>query len=334
MFLTISITEIDDMRNLDMTSLRSFVAVADHGGVTKAAGMLNFTQSAVSMQLKRLEEMLGIALLDRTSRRIALTPAGEQLLGYARRIIDMNDEALTRLTSKNYEGEIVLGVPHDIVYPVVPAALQQFAQEFPRMKVQLVSAYTRSLKESFDRGEADIILTTESQPDGRGEVLDERPLAWIGAPEGQAWRQRPLRYASGRNCLFRPLVIRIMEENGVDWENAVDTASDRTVEATVSADLAVSAMIAGTEPPQLSIIEHNGELPELGIQKICMYRQDRGAGVVMERMAEMLRIGYTAGDPLTRPGTATDVGQKGGSLGRFAWRQELNRARKRPVGAV
>ncbi|MEC7300486.1 MAG: LysR family transcriptional regulator, partial [Pseudomonadota bacterium] len=103
------------MRNLDMTALRSFVAVADHGGVTRAAGVLNFTQSAVSMQLKRLEEMLGLSLLDRTTRKIALTAEGEQLLGYARRIIDLNDEAMSRLTSDVFEGEIVIGVPHDIV---------------------------------------------------------------------------------------------------------------------------------------------------------------------------------------------------------------------------
>ncbi|MBR9763113.1 MAG: LysR family transcriptional regulator [Rhodobacteraceae bacterium] len=331
MFLSDDITEIDDMRNLDMTSLRSFVAVADHGGVTKAAGMLNFTQSAVSMQLKRLEETLGISLLDRSSRRIALTPAGEQLLGYARRIIDMNDEALSRLTSKSYEGEIVLGVPHDIVYPVVPTVLQQFAQEFPRMKVQLVSAYTRSLKESFDRGEADVILTTEADPDARGEILDERPLAWVGAPGGQAWRQRPLRYASGRNCLFRPLTIRAMENEGVDWENAVDTSSDRTVEATVSADLAVTAMIAGTEPAQLQLVDHGGDLPQLGTQKICMYRQDRGAGEVMERMAQMLRLAYASDPSKMRPASAQEA--QGSSLGRFAWRQELNRARRSGAAA-
>ena len=85
-------------RNLDMTALRSFVAVADTGGVTRAAGFLNLTQSAVSMQLKRLEESLDAELLDRTARQIALTPAGEKLLGYARRMLELNDEIWSRLT--------------------------------------------------------------------------------------------------------------------------------------------------------------------------------------------------------------------------------------------
>ena len=103
-------------RNLDMTALRSFVTVADAGGVTKAAAQLNLTQSAVSMQLKRLEEMIGQPLLDRSARAIALSPQGDQLLGYARRMLALNDEAWGRLTNQAFEGEITLGVPRDIVY--------------------------------------------------------------------------------------------------------------------------------------------------------------------------------------------------------------------------
>jgi DNA-binding transcriptional LysR family regulator len=104
-------------RNLDLTAVRAFVAVVDAGGVTKASGFLNLTQSAVSMQLKRLEESIGVALFDRSARRLALTGAGEQMLGYARRLLDLNDEVLGRLTATDYTGQITLGVPHDIVYP-------------------------------------------------------------------------------------------------------------------------------------------------------------------------------------------------------------------------
>lgn len=100
------------IRNLDLTSLRSFVAIADAGGVTRAAGFLNLTQSAVSMQIKRLEEVLGCDVLDRSARKVGLTAEGEQLLGYARKMLALNDEAFHRLTTDVHEGEIVLGVPH------------------------------------------------------------------------------------------------------------------------------------------------------------------------------------------------------------------------------
>jgi len=156
-------------RNLDLTALRSFVAVADSGGVTRAAGMLNLTQSAVSMQLKRLEDALDQKLLDRSARTIAVTPAGEQVLGYARKLLKINDEVFSRLTATEYEGELRLGVPHDIIYPAIPSVLKRFAAEFPRMHVRLISAPTRKLLDMFARGEVDLILTTEENcgPGGR-----------------------------------------------------------------------------------------------------------------------------------------------------------------------
>ena len=116
-------------RNLDVTALRSFVAVADEGKVTAAAARLNLTQSAVSMQLKRLEEALDQALFDRSGRGVALTSEGELLLSYARRMIALNDEIWSRMTHEDFEGELIFGVPHDIVYPHVPTVLRRFARK-------------------------------------------------------------------------------------------------------------------------------------------------------------------------------------------------------------
>lgn len=279
-------------RNLDLTALRSFVAVADSGGVTRAAGFLNLTQSAVSMQLKRLEESLDANLLDRSARQIALTPAGEKLLGYARRMLELNDEVWSRLTDDVYEGEIILGVPHDIVYPAIPRVLQQFNVEFPRMRVQLISLYTKGLKVSFSRGECDVILTTEDGVADGGETLKTLPLLWIGAPGGAAWRQRPLRLAFGRHCIFRAGVIRRVEEAGIPWELAVESEMDRAIEATVSADLALNAMLEGTEPPHLERVQHKGTLPELATKKINMYLSDNMRGEAGRRLADLLRQGY------------------------------------------
>ncbi|PIE12293.1 MAG: LysR family transcriptional regulator [Rhodobacterales bacterium] len=280
------------MRNLDLTTLRSFVAVADHGGVTRAAAMLNLTQSAVSMQLKRLEELLGLDLLDRSNRRIALTANGDQLLVYARRMLELNDEVMARLTDQVYEGEVVFGVPHDIVYPLVPRILQQFHAQFPRMRVQLLSSYTTQLKEQFARGKCDLILTTETGVEQGGETLSERPLLWVGAQNGSAWKQRPLRLAYSRHCTFRPKAIKALDEAGIGWELAVETESDRTIEVTVSADLAVHTMIEGTEPAHLEQIAHGGALPELPGQKVNLYGADTAQGEALEQMVALVRNAY------------------------------------------
>ena len=290
------------MRNLDITTLRSFVAVADNGGVTRAAGFLHLTQSAVSMQLKRLEELLGLQLLDRSGRTIALTASGEQLLAYARRMIALNDEAVSRLTDQAYEGEIVLGVPHDIVYPAIPQVLQRFNAQYPRVKVQLLSSYTRSLKEQFARGECDLILTTETATAENGEILAERPLCWIGAPTGSVWRQQPLQLAFGRYCTFRPKVMRALDAAGISWELMVETDSDRTIEATVSADLAVTAMIEGTEPPHLAQVDPGGALPELPVQLINLYGGETSGSPIVNELAALVRQAFrTISTPLQSP---------------------------------
>ncbi|WP_342068602.1 LysR family transcriptional regulator [Yoonia algicola] len=258
-------------RNLDLTALRSFVAVSDAGGVTRAAGMLNLTQSAVSMQLKRLEESLDVALLDRTARTIALTPAGEQLLGYARSMLKTNDEILNRLTATEFEGELKLGVPHDIIYPVIPAVLKRFAAEFPRMQVRLISAPTRKLLVMHGRGEVDLILTTEETCGPGGQVLIELPLLWIGAEDGVAWRRQPLPVAFCKNCIFRSGVLQALNDDGIDWQMAVDSDHDNAVEAAVSADLAVHVSLKGCLPPHTVPIDHGGLLPALKPQNINLY---------------------------------------------------------------
>lgn len=282
------------MRNLDISVLRSFVAVAQTGGVTRAAGFLNLTQSAVSMQLKRLEQMMGQDLLDRSNRRISLTAAGEQLLGYARRMVEMNDDMFARLTDHAFEGEVTLGVPHDIVYPVIPRVLQRFNAEYPRVKVKLTSLYTSGLKRMYDRGECDLILTTEAELTEGGETLKHLPLRWIGAPRGTAWKQRPLPLANCMNCSFRVAARELLEQEDIAWEQAVESDSDRTVEATVAADLAVTVMLEGTEPPHLEQIAPGCNLPELGEQKINLYGGTAANGGFVGHLKEMIRQGYRA----------------------------------------
>src|SRR6056297_486294 len=243
------------MRNLDITTLRALVAVADHGGVTRAAAILNLTQSAVSMQIKRLEEMLDLALFDRGHRRVSLTGPGEQLVRYARRILSLNDEAVARLTEDRYEGELRLGVPHDIVYPVVPRVLKQFNAAYPRINVHLRSSSTMRLHEEFARGEVDVILTTEESLRPGGETLTEM---------------------------------------------AVLSEDDRAVEALVSADLAVGALLEDSIPPHQEAIEPGNSLPDLGVQKINLYARP-GGDRLLDPLSEMLRQGFVAQPaPLSR----------------------------------
>jgi len=281
-------------RNLDLTALRSFVTVAETGKVTAAAARLNLTQSAVSMQLKRLEETLGVSLLDRAGRGVALSSAGEQLLSYARRMVALNDEAWSRLTDSDFEGELVLGVPHDIVYPHAPEVLQVFAREYPRVRITLDSSYTTRLKEKLARGEADLILTTEAEIGPGGETLAASRLVWVGAPGGSAWRARPLRLAYERACIFRAPVLARLDAEGIPWEMAVESEMTRTVEASVMADLAVHTLIRGAIPAYFEEIDHGGALPELPQIRIGMYLGEGPNRALIERLAKTVRRAFGA----------------------------------------
>jgi DNA-binding transcriptional LysR family regulator len=280
------------VRNLDLTALRSFAAVADAGGVTRAAAQLNLTQSAVSMQLKRLEESLGLPLLDRSARTIALTAQGEQLLGYARRLLALNDEAWGRMTDQAFEGELTLGVPQDIMYPNIPRVLRQFAREYPRVKVLLTSDVTLDLRHRFARKEIDVILATEEELGPGGETLLREPLVWAGAVGGQAWRSRPLRFGSTARCIFRRTAIEALERAGIPWELAVDSVSCSAVEVSVSADLGIFVQLASSVPARCEAIRHGGGLPELPEYLIDMYVGDGPRAALAAALARCLRQAY------------------------------------------
>lgn len=279
-------------RTMDLVALRSFVAVADSGGVTRAAGLLNLTQSAVSMQLKRLEESLNLGLFARAARKLTLTPEGEQLLVFARKMLSLNDEALARLTSSTFEGEIRLGVPHDIVYPAIPGILKRLSGQFPRMKINLVSSFTILLKEQFQRGELDLIVTTEDVPGPGAEVMATRPLVWVGAEEGQVWQKRPLRIGFKDTCIFRRKAVAALTSAGIPWEMAVDGESEQAIEATVAADLAVTARLTNAMPQGLYAIDTKGALPDLGQQAICLYAAPTLKGEAAAMLHQELRNAY------------------------------------------
>jgi DNA-binding transcriptional LysR family regulator len=275
-------------RNLDLAALRSFVTVADVGGVTKAAGYLNLTQSAVSMQIKRLEESLGLQLFLRAARKLALSPEGEQLVSYGRRMLALNDEVLSRFTTAACCGPIRLGVPHDVVYPAIPGILRRMAQAYPMVQVNLVSSFTVLMKEGFRRGEFDVMLTTEETPDPGAEVLGARALVWVGAPEGSAWQRRPLRLGFKDTCIFRPRAQAALEAAGIGWDLATGGESEQAVEATVAADLAITARMAGSIPDGTAVIPGDNQLPPLGEMKLALYRAPRPKGEAPDEAVELL----------------------------------------------
>jgi DNA-binding transcriptional LysR family regulator len=281
-------------KTLDLNTLRSFVTIAETGSMTRAAGRLHMTQSAISMQVKRLESSVDAALLERSRSGITPTPIGDQLLHYARQMLLLNDEAWGRLTGEAYEGRVSLGVPSDIINPVIPLVLRRFARDYPRVQVQLASALTNKLLKQFDAGKHDIVLTTELAAGAGGEVLSTQRLIWTGAINGSAWRIRPLPIGFSRACAFRHTVIRELDEAGIEWRDVVVAEDEIAGVATLSADLCVGAELEFAEHNGREVIDHGGRLPELPEHSVVMYRAENAPGSPGAMLGEYLAEAFAS----------------------------------------
>ena len=276
------------LHNLDLGTLRSFVTIADSGSMTRAAGRLFMTQSAISMQIKRLENSLGLSVFERSAQGMTTTTEGEQLLQFANQMLAINDEAMGRLTSPDYEGQIRLGVPCDVIYPHIPGILKEFSRDFPRVQIKLSSGPTVNLKSQFKRGLLDVMLTREQVASPGGSVISTQRLVWTGAVDGIAWKKRPVPLGISKNCAFRSSAIKLLEDTGLEWIDVVASEDDTAALAMVSADLCISAQMESVKDSGRAAIDHGGHLPELPEVSIVLYRIDAAGNHLGQTMVEYL----------------------------------------------
>ena len=280
------------LHNLDLGTLRSFVTIADSGSMTRAASRLFMTQSAISMQIKRLESSLGFSVFDRSSQGMKPTVEGEQLLQFANQMLALNDEAMGRLTSPDYEGVIRLGAPSDVIYPHVPNAIREYSRDFPRVQIRFSASRTVELREQFDLGQQDIILTTEPEPGPGGTVISTQPLLWTGARDGFAWKKRPLPICFSRHCAFRPIATAALDAAGISWVDVVSTDDDLASDAMTSADLGVRAEMECVVNDDRQVIDHGGQLPDLPAFSIVLYAADTAGNALSETLGDYLARAY------------------------------------------
>jgi DNA-binding transcriptional LysR family regulator len=278
-------------RNVDTALLRTFAVVADTGGMTKAAVVLNLTQAAVSQQVKRLEDTLGCQLFERDRRGFRLTSSGERLLARARRLIAANDELWATMTAPEFEGTVRLGVPSDLVRPHVPAFLKRFYQEFPRVQVVISCDTSGRLLERLDDGEFDVILTGENGCGPRGEQLFANPVVWAGLRGGHAWERSPLPISSGDDsCTFRPVALKALDESGRDWRSVCAVSSLEPILAMVEADLSVAPLYANCLAPGMEILGPDRGLPVLPVFSVNLYLPKSGTSALGAELARHIRL--------------------------------------------
>jgi DNA-binding transcriptional LysR family regulator len=257
---------------LDPDLLKAFVAVADQRSFTRAATALNRTQSAVSMQIKRLEERLGVELFHRTTINVDLSFAGEGLLGYARRILLLGDEAVGRLREQKVEGVVRLGVMDDYGTLVLPPLLASFVGGYPRIHIEMETGLTAGMPDRL--GEAfDLVIAMHPVGSGGGEFLRREHAVWAASPSHPTETLEPLPVALfPKGCLFRRWATEALDAARRPWRLAFVSHGLAAVEAIAAQGLAVTVVKSGTFPPRLRALSERDGMPPLPAADIRLHR--------------------------------------------------------------
>lgn len=285
-------------REVDLSLLRAFVAVAETGGMTVAGRHLNLTQAAVSQQIKRLEEHFGVALFDRSQRRLQLTASGERLIGHAERLLAANDELWGLMTSPDFEGQVRLGVPHDIVVPFLPPVLRAFSKCWPRVDVTLTCRNSPELRHQLAQGNLDLTLTTEAEAGPDCEVLCGDRLVWVGAEGGSAHEKSPLPVSLGdEKCAFRNAAVEALTKSGRDWRFTTASSNMEAQCATLEADLAISPFLSLTVPERFAILGPESGLPALPTFFVNLYLAPTKPSPIAIELARQISKDFAARFP-------------------------------------
>jgi DNA-binding transcriptional LysR family regulator len=280
-------------RDIDIALLRAFVAVSETGGMTSAGRVLSLTQAAISQQIKRLEELMRAELIDRSEKQLRLTSAGERLLAPAQRLIALNDDVFATMVRPEFEGEVKLGVPHDIVGLYMPPVLRAFRQAHPRVRVSLFSTSTPKLLDLMQRGDLDLTLTTEALPAAGGDLLLTDALVWVGARGGAAWRRNPLPVALGdETCAFRAHALEALRRVNRSWHLMFQVGDTAPLQAMLEADMAVAPMLTTVVPGSLEILKASETLPALPAFYINLHARRAGQNAIADTLAEQIRTEF------------------------------------------
>ncbi|RUO52284.1 LysR family transcriptional regulator [Pseudidiomarina homiensis] len=262
------------MQQLSLDSLRAFVSVYDLQSFTAAGQQLGRSQPAISLQLQRLEEMLGMRLYARTGGRIQLTPAGNELLEAARAMLSLNDQIIARLTEPELSGRVRLGMTSEFASKLLPQVLGQFAQGYPNVALEVSSALSRQLVANADDFDVIIALTESGGKDAAQWVnpmqwleLRQEPLVWVGNSESHLLPAPLPLVVAPDGCIYRRRALRALRNAGIQSRITYTNTDFSGLTAAIESGLGITVLAQSTVPAHLERIQRCADgtpLPELG----------------------------------------------------------------------
>lgn len=259
---------------LDIDQLKTFVAIVDAGSFTRAADSVHKTQSAVSMQMRRLEERIGKPLFTKDGRSNRLTEDGEKLLVYARRMLRLNEETIAAFDENRLEGLIRIGTPDDYADRYLPEIIARFAKSNPNVELYIVCESSHDLGEKMAKGELDIALVTHNPKLRQSEVVRTEPLYWVTSASHTAHETTPVPLAVGRrNCQWRQLACAALDSVKREYQILFTSWSSTVVASAVLAGLAVSLLPEAALRPGMRILSPADGFPPLAPAQIGIMRR-------------------------------------------------------------
>ncbi|CAA0086753.1 HTH-type transcriptional regulator ArgP [Starkeya nomas] len=272
---------------LDIDQLRTFIAIAETGSFTKAADVVHKTQSAVSMQMKRLEERVGKPIFARDGRSSRLTDEGERLLDYARRIVKLNMEAVASLASAELSGRVRLGVPDDYADRYLPEIMARFSATHPNVELTVVCDPSTDLIDRIDTGDLDLAIITDCEMINREtEIIRREQLLWIGSTRHSVHLEDPVPLALGRqSCNWRQEAISMLQAVGRPFRILYTSSNSTAVSAAVLSGLAISVLPESGLRPGMRVLGPSDGFPALAPCRIGLLRNRHEASALADALA-------------------------------------------------
>lgn len=278
---------------LDSDLLRTFLAVAESGNFTRAAATVGRTQSAISMQIKRLEEMVGEVLFERGARGVTLTQRGGDLLTNARRIVALLDETASSMRNVPLDGPVRIGLPEEYGQPILSRALGAFAKRHSQVEVTVRFGYSASQLAAIAAGELDLAVVFEWQTPSGAELLMHDPTVWVTSNQHQLHELRPLPIAVyGREGWCRDYVLGSLDRRGIDYRFAYTSDTTNGLALAVTAGLAVAPISRSNIPPDCRELTAADGFTQIDTTRVVLHRNPRATSEAVDVMADAIRDAF------------------------------------------
>lgn len=284
---------------LESDLLRIFVAVARAENVTRAADALGRTQSAVSMQIRKLEESAGVALFERGPRGVSLTADGARLLPYALRIVGLVDETAAVMRMKPLDGPVRVGIPEEYSQTVLPRALAAFSETHPATEVTVMCGYTSQQMEAFEADRLDLAVIFDWRDGVSGELLAVDPTVWVTSLVHGRHLERPLPIAVyGRSSWSRDFALRSLDLHAIPHRTAYICDTAGGLRSAVSSGLAVAPLSRSTLPAGTRELTLADGFPQIDSSRVVLKRNPRRSSPAIDALADTIRKAFA---PLAAP---------------------------------